>query len=176
MVLFRDVHHFRVVFKNWTIAGSDKRLQDFLFQKSYKKWYNDPTAYPYWFLSFVCIGITLGMGYRTAVCHPDVSFRHENQVKYHIDRKIHNMYAIPFYNTTIKNFALLFTGSFVDNEHDYASAHPWNCRPERGKYYARFPFIFSAPKYFVDEPDYENTLHSHVENRYKELGYYGVNN
>lgn len=66
-----------------------------------------------------------------------------------------------------------FPNTFIDNEPDYMGNHPWGLRPTRCLYYARYPLVFlNRHKYFVDDPNYVNALHSNMEKHYEELGYY----
>ncbi|GFE55676.1 DEAD-box helicase [Babesia ovis] len=83
------------------------------------------------------------------------------------DRLMLYAHAIPYYNHALRDFAMKFTASLVDNEHDYSREISHAYRPSRAKHYGRYPFVFSAPKYFVDCPEHENTLHHNVEAKYK---------
>ncbi|CDR95378.1 hypothetical protein, conserved [Babesia bigemina] len=186
MVVFKDVHHLRRVCKNLTNNNTDKRLQDFFFQRTYRLWYNDSTQYVYYLLSAVTIGVSVVVGFHELDGNPDVTGRSRHARLQLPDRLMLHAHAIPYYNHSLRNFAMRFTASLVDNEHDYSKetthgkavialivhylhTQTLNAayRPNRAKHYGRYPLVFSAPKYFVDCPEYDSTLHKNVENRYK---------
>ncbi|BAM39090.1 conserved hypothetical protein [Theileria orientalis strain Shintoku] len=172
MAFFRDVHHLRQVCKNLTNNFTDKRLQDFFFHRSYRLWFNDPTQYVYYFLGYCTIGVTLVMSFHHLMGNPDVTGRTRHLRNQVPDRHMLHAHSIPFFNHALRNYSQRFTASLVDNEHDYAKDMPYAFRQTREKHYGRFPFIYSAPRYFVDTPEYENTLHDNVEKRYRDMGYY----
>ncbi|KAK2197762.1 hypothetical protein BdWA1_000765 [Babesia duncani] len=167
MAVFKDVHHLRQICKNLTIGFTDKRLQDFFFHRTYKTWFNDSTQYPYYFLTYLTIGVSVISGFHQLMGNPDVTGRAHHLRLPLPDRHELNAHAIPFYNHALRNFALRFTGSLVDNEHDYGQDISYAYRPKREKHYGRYPFVLSAPKYFVDCPEHERTLHSNMEEYYK---------
>ncbi|EDO05239.1 hypothetical protein BBOV_I001550 [Babesia bovis T2Bo] len=172
MAIFKDVHHLRQVCKNLTNNATDKRLQDYFFHRTYRAWYNDSTQYVYYMLSSVTIGASIVVGFHQLDGNPDVTGRVRHGRLQLPDRLMLHAHAIPYYNHSLRNFAMKFTGSLVDNEHDYSKEITHAYRPTRAKHYGRYPCFFSAPKYFVDCPDYEKTLHKNVEAKYKALGYY----
>ncbi|AFZ80735.1 hypothetical protein BEWA_001420 [Theileria equi strain WA] len=173
MAVFKNVHHLRHFCKNTTDSFTDKRLQDFFFRRTYRAWFNDSTQYVYYFLSYVTTGVTVAVVAHELMGNPSIAIRGRNTSQLLPDRLSLHAHAIPFYNHTLRNYSQKFTASLVDNEHDYGQEDPYKYRPKREKHYGRFPFIFSAPRYFIDCPEYENTLHKNVEKRYVELGYYG---
>lgn len=73
MVFFRDVHHLRQICKNLTNNFTDKKLQDFFFQRTYRLWFNDPTQYVYYFLSYLTVGVSVVVGFHQLMGNPDVT-------------------------------------------------------------------------------------------------------
>lgn len=176
MAIFKDVHHLRQICKNVTNCNTDKRLQDFFFQRTYRLWFNDSTQYVYYWLSAVTVGVAVVVGFHELDGNPDVTGRARHLRLQIPDRLMLHAHAIPYYNHSLRNFAMRFTASLVDNEHDYSKETTYDYRPNREKHYGRYPFVWSALKYFDGCPEYERTLHKNVEATYKEIGYYGKTN
>ncbi|EPR57524.1 NADH-ubiquinone reductase complex 1 MLRQ subunit [Toxoplasma gondii TgCatPRC2] len=165
--------HLRAIFGNWCTRGTDHIVVDMYAKKFYKAYFADPVQYNYLFVSFFAVGCAATMCLRHLMLNPDICVRRGDARRHFIDRWQHHLYSLPYYNHYLRNFALRFQNSIVDNEPDYLGSHPWGVRPKRGLNYGRLPFTFMNPyRYFVDDPQYVNTLHDSMEKHYEALGYY----
>ncbi|OEH77093.1 NADH-ubiquinone reductase complex 1 mlrq subunit [Cyclospora cayetanensis] len=181
-MIFKNAAHFRQFFQNWNGRCMDHKTLDLLCKKSYKVYFCDPIMYNYLFLSALAVGTAAACSFRHLLFNPDVHFRRGDARKLIVDRWQKSLYSLPYFNSRLRNYAISFANSWIDNEHDFQGDHPWGVRPERRFSFARFPLTMNQPnKYFVDDPCYEERSHAAREKYFKasrhagaEIGYYNV--
>ncbi|VWU49523.1 conserved protein, unknown function [Hepatocystis sp. ex Piliocolobus tephrosceles] len=171
MLIFENANHYFKVFRNFNGCYSDNKLLKFFFKKSYNSWFNDPSQYSYYFISYFSVAVAGTVVLRHLLFNPDVHFRRQDKRRNIIDRYQHHAYSLPYFNHWLRNFSLSFKNSLIDNEPDYQDNDPWSFRPNRVPCYARLPFFFEIPKYHVDDPNYEKNSHKNMQKYYEDIGY-----
>ncbi|CXI88103.1 conserved Plasmodium protein, unknown function [Plasmodium berghei] len=171
MFIFHNAQHYFNAFRNFNGCYTDNKLLKYFFKKSYNTWFNDPSQYNYYFISYYAVAISFGVVLRHILFNPDVHFRRQDKRRNIIDRYQHHAYSLPYYNHWLRNFSQSFKSSIIDNEPDYQEVDPLSFRPKRTSFYARFPFFFEIPKYNVDNPHYEKNSHTYMQEYYESIGY-----
>lgn len=171
MIFFENVYQFFNFFRNFNGCYTDNKLLKFFFKKSYNSWFNDPSQYNYYFISYYAVAISFAVIFRNLLFNPDVHFRRQDKRRNIIDRDQHHAYSLPYYNHWLRNFSQSFKNTLIDNEPDYQEEDPWSFRPKRTLFYARFPLFFEIPKYSVDTATYEQNSYKHMQDYYKTIGY-----
>lgn len=151
---------------------SDMTLLRYFNEKSTNMHFNHPPAYAYWYTGLFGVGLFFGAWGRFFYGFPEHVFRRTEYLKPFPDKHYMFSFSLPHYNHWLRAWSSKFRASFLDNEPDYNAYHPWAIRPNRNLHYARFPSTFAIPRYFIDDPNFERTLHVNMERHYESLGYY----
>lgn len=161
------------LFRNWGLDTNDPLITNFFFRKSLRVNLEDPPLYNYWLLTWLSCGCLTAVVTRYFIGGPDTMFRHTEKARNPLDRWKLHLYSLPYFNHRLRNYAVTWGNTWIDNEPDYQLHHPWGLRPQRSVQHRRFWLAFSNPhRYCVDNPMYENCMHKNVEKRYEDLGYY----
>ncbi|CAD2099866.1 conserved Plasmodium protein, unknown function [Plasmodium vinckei lentum] len=171
MFIFHNAQHYFNAFRNLNGCYTDNKLLKYFFKKSYNNWFNDPSQYNYYFISYYASAISVAVVLRNLLFNPDVHFRRQDKRRNIVDRYQHHAYSLPYYNHWLRNFSQSFKSSLIDNEPDYQEVDPLSFRPKRTLFYGRFPFFFEIPKYNVDDPYHEKNSHKYMQEYYKNIGY-----
>lgn len=171
MLIFQNAQHYFNFFRNFNGCYTDNKLLKFFFKKSYNNWFNDPSQYNYYFISYYAVALSMCIILRNLLFNPDVHFRRQDKRRNIIDRYQHHAYSLPYFNHWLRNFSQSFKSSLIDNEPDYQDVDPWSFRPNRIQFYGRFPFFFEIPKYHIDDPTFDKNSYKYMQNYYEEIGY-----
>jgi hypothetical protein len=165
---------FREKFYMHLKMTTDPFLQDFFFKRAVFQLSCDPNMYPMYGLCSLSFGIMVGSLMRHMLFNPDVYFRRQENKKPMPDRVRQFTYALPFYNHQLKNWCAKYRWQFIDNEPDYADAHPGGLRPYRQQSpYMCYSFGISMPfgRYTTDDPMYTTVSHKNMCDIYAKAGY-----
>eukprot|EP00921_Rhytidocystis_pertsovi_P009304 GHVQ01014979.1.p1 GENE.GHVQ01014979.1~~GHVQ01014979.1.p1 ORF type:complete len:186 (+),score=12.21 GHVQ01014979.1:260-817(+) len=160
------------LFSNWSTDMSDPMLLNFFFRRSTMIGTEEPGHFHYFWCTYLATGIWIGSSAHLFIANPHMIYRNIEKNRSPLDRWKLGLYSLPYFNHSLRNYAVSWVNTYVDNEPDYQVHHPWGIRPDRTMQHRRFFGIHSAPRYFVDDPLYEKTSHRAVERRMEAIGYY----
>mmetsp|Transcript_27858 Transcript_27858/g.60705 ORF Transcript_27858/g.60705 Transcript_27858/m.60705 type:complete len:197 (-) Transcript_27858:66-656(-) len=153
-------------------AQTDPTINDFFFELFLRKWFADGPSYNYAFISIGAFGACIGILGRGVFCNPDVMFRKQEVRKPLPDRHRQWTYSLPFFNHRLRNWTTAYKSCMIDNEPDWADKHPLGYRPNRKQNFRRpYMWVFSIPRYQIQDPLYTSCLHDNMNAIYEEVGY-----
>ena len=145
---------------------------DFFYEKFIQAWFGDVPSYNYWFIMIMASGVCTGQMMRLWLCDPDVYGRRQEFKKPLPDRHRQWSYSLPYFNNRLRNMCTKYKWCLIDNEPDYSDIHPLKYRPDRKQIHRRcWMWMFSVPRYTIEDPLYTSVTHENMERIYQDCGY-----
>eukprot|EP00927_Polykrikos_kofoidii_P052360 TRINITY_DN4615_c0_g1_i1.p1 TRINITY_DN4615_c0_g1~~TRINITY_DN4615_c0_g1_i1.p1 ORF type:complete len:201 (-),score=10.87 TRINITY_DN4615_c0_g1_i1:399-1001(-) len=159
---------YTILLKNQT----DPTIADFFYEKWLHAWVGDAPSYNFWFVTSFAMGCMVGILSRHWFFNPDLYGRRQEFKKPLPDRHRQWSYSIPYYNHRLRNCVTKYKWCLIDNEPDYNDNIPSGIRPNRKPIHRRpYMWIFSIPRYNIEDPLYTSCLHANMNEIYEEIGY-----
>jgi len=153
-------------------AQTDPTMSDYYYENMLHAWFADPPSYNYWWVTSMAMGCMVGILTRHWFFNPDVYGRRQESKKPMPDRHRQWSYALPYFNHRLRNCVTKYKFAFIDNEPDWADKHPLGYRPDRKQTHRRpYMWVFTIPRYNIQDPLYTSCTHASMEKIYQEIGY-----
>eukprot|EP00403_Amphidinium_massartii_P022576 CAMPEP_0178402838 /NCGR_PEP_ID=MMETSP0689_2-20121128/17057_1 /TAXON_ID=160604 /ORGANISM="Amphidinium massartii, Strain CS-259" /LENGTH=203 /DNA_ID=CAMNT_0020023769 /DNA_START=137 /DNA_END=748 /DNA_ORIENTATION=- len=163
---------FRMRYTIMLKPQTDQALADYFFEKWLHAWPGDAAQYSYWWVMVAALGVCAGHMSRLSYFDPDVTWRKQENKKPMPDRTRQWSYCLPYYNHRLRNMVTKYKWALIDNEPDYNDHNPLGYRPDRKQCYARpYAWIFSVPRYQIQDPLVTSCTHENFNRMYEEIGY-----
>ena len=167
-----STYSFRQRYTMMLKTTTDPMIADFFYEKWLHSWTDDTPSYNYWFVTSMAMGCMVAILSRHYFFNPDLYGRQQEVRKPMPDRHRQWTYSLPYYNHRLRNCVGKFRHAFIDNEPDWADNHPLGYRPNRKGIHRRpYLWVYTIPRYTIEDPLYTSCLFSSIEPMYQEIGY-----
>jgi hypothetical protein len=154
---------------------TDPTLADYFFENFLWAWCRDYPSFAFQWLTTLAMGLMVAFLFRGIFFNPDIYFRRQECKKPMPDRLRQWSYALPFYNSRLRNMSTSYSSCLIDNEYDWTFEHPLGYRPNRALQHARpFFWIFTHPRYNIEEPMLTTCSYKNISQIYEAEGYQTV--
>eukprot|EP00923_Selenidium_pygospionis_P042635 GHVN01073655.1.p1 GENE.GHVN01073655.1~~GHVN01073655.1.p1 ORF type:complete len:191 (+),score=7.61 GHVN01073655.1:83-655(+) len=162
----------RKLMRVWSSRSSNPAVFEYMFRRNETRWQGNEMIYGNVGILTIAWSLTVFTTLKFIFVHPQLTW-HSNEKRLPAqDQHFFGAYVQPWTNNKVRSYFSRYLASIIDTEPDWMGSHPWRVRPDRVLGFKRVAGVWSIPRYFDDQENFEDNLHTNVERMYEERGTY----